>query len=101
MLFFLIGQSFVKSIGVFPGSRETFSKTRPVVKGLILYWGLITKLFQCSDEPHEECETKITQLCHDREEEKCMSGDEVQVRVATVGSIFKMIKRNLSLGLRP
>ena len=32
--FFMIGQSFVKSIGVFPGSRGTFSKTRPVVKGL-------------------------------------------------------------------
>ena len=33
--FFMIGQSFVKSIGVFPGPWSTFLKTHPVVKGLI------------------------------------------------------------------
>ena len=32
--FFMIGQSFVKSIGVFPGPWSTFLKTHPVVKGL-------------------------------------------------------------------
>ena len=30
----MIGQSFVKSIGVFPGPWSTFLKTHPVVKGL-------------------------------------------------------------------
>ena len=33
--FFMIGQSFVKSIGVFPGPWSTFLKTHPGVKGLI------------------------------------------------------------------
>ena len=33
----VLRQSFVKNIGEFPGSRGTFLKTHPVVKGLI-FW---------------------------------------------------------------
>ena len=36
----MIGQSFVKSIGVFPGPWSTFLKTNPVLKGLIVAIGM-------------------------------------------------------------
>ena len=47
----------------------------------VVGFNFVYKNFQCSDEPHEECEIKITELCVDRVEEKCMLGDEVQVEI--------------------
>ena len=37
LTFFMTGQSFVKSIGVFPGVRGTSLKIRPGLKELMLY----------------------------------------------------------------
>ena len=44
--FFMIGQSFVKSIGVFPGPWSTFLKKHAVLKELM---GFRTNIFRISE----------------------------------------------------
>ena len=48
LTFFMIGQSFVKSIGVFPGVRGTSLKIRPGLKELIFLYLIILILVSCS-----------------------------------------------------